>query len=105
MSTPEIQFTIRQKLFAGILPKEHCRQTWYGPGTGGICVTHGDPIQAFWVEAEHRRPWALHRLQCAKGGMLELDFQGERLAGKSYLRPEETGVSAGDPAAVDAGHA
>ncbi|MDB5113490.1 MAG: hypothetical protein JWL78_560 [Chloroflexi bacterium] len=75
------------------------------PGQGGICVTHGDPIQAFWVEAEHRRPWALHRLQCAKGGMLELDFEGERLAGKRYLPPEETGVSAGDPAVVDASHA
>jgi broad specificity phosphatase PhoE len=75
------------------------------PGRGGICVTHGDPIQAFWVESEHRRAWALHRLQCAKGGMLELDFAGEHLAGKRYLPPEETGASASDSAAVDASHA
>jgi hypothetical protein len=38
VTTPEIQFTIRQKLFNGILPKEHSRQTWYGPGTGGMCA-------------------------------------------------------------------
>jgi broad specificity phosphatase PhoE len=75
------------------------------PGQGGVCVTHGDPIQAFWVESEGRRPWALHRLQCAKGGMLELDYEGERLAGKRYLPPEETGVSTGDSAAADASHA
>ena len=24
------------------------------PGDGGICVSHGDPIQGFWVAAEHR---------------------------------------------------
>jgi broad specificity phosphatase PhoE len=75
------------------------------PGQGGVCVTHGDPIQAFWVESEHRRAWALHRLQCAKGGMLELDFAGEQLAGKRYLPPEETGASTGDSAALDTGHA
>ena len=44
MSTPEIQSTIRQKLFNGILPKEHCRQTWYGPGTGGMCAACDRPI-------------------------------------------------------------
>lgn len=75
------------------------------PGQGGICVTHGDPIQAFWVESEHRRAYALHRLQCAKGGMLELDYEGERLLGRRYLPPEETGVSSGGSAAADASHA
>jgi broad specificity phosphatase PhoE len=49
------------------------------PGDGGICVSHGDPIQGFWVSSEHRPRYALHRLQCAKGGMLELDYDGEAL--------------------------
>jgi broad specificity phosphatase PhoE len=75
------------------------------PGQGGVCVTHGDPIQAFWVEAEHRRAYALHRLQCAKGGVLELDYRGERLVGKRYLPPEEAGASAGASSAIDATHA
>ena len=75
------------------------------PGQGGVCVSHGDPIQALWVESEGRRPWALHRLQCAKGGMLELDYEGERLVGKTYRPPEETGVSAGGSTAADASHA
>ena len=75
------------------------------PGQGGVCVSHGDPIQALWVESEGRRPWALHRLQCAKGGMLELDYEGERLVGKTYRPPEETGVSAGGSTAADATHA
>ena len=75
------------------------------PGQGGICVSHGDPIQALWVESEGRGPWALHRLQCAKGGMLELDYDGERLLGKRYLPPEETGASADGSTAADASHA
>ncbi|HEX6492027.1 MAG TPA: histidine phosphatase family protein [Candidatus Dormibacteraeota bacterium] len=75
------------------------------PAQGGICVSHGDPIQALWVEADRRGPWALHRLQCAKGGMLELDYDGERLLGKRYLPPEETGASADGSTAADASHA
>jgi broad specificity phosphatase PhoE len=75
------------------------------PGQGGICVSHGDPIQALWVESDGRRPWALHRLQCAKGGMLELDYEGERLAATSYLAPGEIGASAGGSTAADASQA
>lgn len=59
------------------------------PGAGGICVSHGDPIQAFWVEADGRPPWALHRLQCLKGGMLVLDYEAGRLAARAYLPPSE----------------
>lgn len=59
------------------------------PAGSGVCVTHGDPIQGFWVDADGRSPFALHRLQCAKGGMLVLDYEGGRLAGKTYVPPEE----------------
>ena len=59
------------------------------PERGGICVSHGDPIQAFWVRSEGRRPWALHRLQCAKGGMLELEYAGGRLASTVYRPPRK----------------
>jgi broad specificity phosphatase PhoE len=59
------------------------------PGEEGICVSHGDPIQAFWVEAEGRHAYALHRLQCAKGGMLSLEYDGERLVGKQYRPPRQ----------------
>ena len=34
----DLRSAIRAKILAGDLPKEHCRMTWYGPGTGGICV-------------------------------------------------------------------
>ena len=57
------------------------------PGRGGICVSHGDPIQAFWVEADGRPAYALHRLECAKGGLLELDYDGERLINVTYRSP------------------
>jgi broad specificity phosphatase PhoE len=61
------------------------------PGEGGICVSHGDPIQAFWIQAEGRPPYALHRLQCAKGGVLELDYEGENLLNITYRSPRSLG--------------
>ncbi len=57
------------------------------PGDGGICVSHGDPIQGFWVASEGRPRYALHRLQCAKGGLLQLDYEGEALRRLRYLSP------------------
>ncbi|HZB97032.1 MAG TPA: histidine phosphatase family protein [Candidatus Sulfotelmatobacter sp.] len=54
------------------------------PGESGICVSHGDPIQAFWVAADGRPSRALHRLQCAKGGVLELDYADHTLINISY---------------------
>ena len=53
-----------------------------------VLVSHGDPIQAYWATAERRPPWALHRLQCAKGGLLELSLREGRLIDKSYISPE-----------------
>lgn len=62
------------------------------PGDGGICVSHGDPIQAFWVEADGRPAYALHRLQCAKGGMLVLDYRDTTLVRLEYWSPQRVGA-------------
>lgn len=59
------------------------------PGQSFVCVSHGDPIQAFWAASDHRWPWALHRLQCAKGGLLELRYRGQTLVAKTYLSPQD----------------
>lgn len=64
------------------------------PDEGGVCVSHGDPIQAFWLRSESRPPWALHRLQCAKGGVLELDYSDGALERITYCPPARD-----DPAA------
>jgi len=74
------------------------------PGESGICVSHGDPIQAFWVQADGRPPYALHRLQCAKGGMLVLDYSGENLEHLEYWPPERIGASAAAEPEADASH-
>ena len=58
------------------------------PGEGGICISHGDPIQAFWIHAERRPDYALHRLQCAKGGRLDLDYEGTVLRTITYRAPD-----------------
>lgn len=65
------------------------------PGQAFVCVSHGDPIQAFWTTTEGRPPWALHRLQCAKGGLLKLTYRGDRLTEKIYLSPEAVAAAAG----------
>lgn len=65
------------------------------PGESGICVSHGDPIQAFSVVTEGLPNRALHRLQCAKGGMLELTYEGSTLVNRTYLSPERIGAPDG----------
>jgi hypothetical protein len=53
MSDPdELLPGIRQKILDGTLPKQNCRMTWYGPGTGGICVACEQAIAAHDVEVE-----------------------------------------------------
>ena len=37
---------IRRRIRTGDLPKEYCRITWFGPGTGRICVVCDQPITA-----------------------------------------------------------
>ena len=48
----DLSSAIRRNIFAGVLPKAHCRMTWYGAGTGGICVGCERPIAAAEVEVE-----------------------------------------------------
>ena len=44
MSDPdELLPGIRQKILDGTLPKQNCRMTWYGPGTGGMRAGHRGP--------------------------------------------------------------
>jgi len=62
------------------------------PGGSGICISHGDPIQAFAIEADGRSDRALHRLECAKGGLLELTYEDGTLVNKTYRSPESIGV-------------
>ena len=79
-----------------------------GEGSG-ICISHGDPIQAFWIRHLGRRPWALHHLQCAKGGLLALDYEGGELTKVIYVPPQlaapagadQPGDPAGEPPAAD----
>lgn len=75
------------------------------PGGAFVCISHGDPIQAFWATSDHRLPWALHRLQCAKGGLLELQYRDQELTSKTYRSPQDlatavTGSEATEPAAA-----
>lgn len=74
------------------------------PGDGGICISHGDPIQAFWVQADGRPPYALHRLQCAKGGMLVLDYIDENLQHLEYWPPDRIAASSAVEPEADASH-
>jgi hypothetical protein len=46
---------IRRKILDGTLPKQNCRMTWYGPGTGGICVACEKVIAA--DDLEGRSAW------------------------------------------------
>jgi hypothetical protein len=67
MSPPDdLREGIRKKILRGVLPKEHCRMTWYGPGTGGICMACELRIAADEVEVECDLPGGgtirLHRM-------------------------------------------
>jgi broad specificity phosphatase PhoE len=75
------------------------------PDHGGICVSHGDPIQAFWINAEHRGAYALHRLQVAKGGRLELDYEDHTLSRLAYCRPSTAGAPEAASARPGSSHA
>lgn len=44
--------TIREKILSGDLPKKHCRTTWYGYGTHGICAACARAMGPHEVEVE-----------------------------------------------------
>ena len=48
----DFEFMIREMLAKGRLPKENCRMTWYGLGTGGICGACEQPIEPSEVEED-----------------------------------------------------
>lgn len=75
------------------------------PGSEGVGVSHGDPIQAFWIRSLGRPAWALHRLQCAKGGLLALDYDRRRLVDIKYLPPATLDAAAAPSPASDVSHA
>lgn len=75
------------------------------PGEGGIAISHGDPIQAFWIRHQKRHRWALHRLQCAKGGLLELDYRGTTLDRITYVPPDRHPRPTAEGAEAETSHA
>jgi hypothetical protein len=50
--TNDLRHPICRGILDGVLPREHCRMTWYGPGTGGTCVAGEQPITAEDTEVE-----------------------------------------------------
>lgn len=48
----ELLDIIRAKILRGDLPKEHCRMTWYAPGTGALCAACERSIMAAEIEVE-----------------------------------------------------
>ena len=65
------------------------------PGEGGICISHGDPIQAFWNRVEGKGRFLT--LGCAKGGLLQIDFVGRNLESVTYRPPESLGGEPAEP--------
>jgi hypothetical protein len=51
-SDDDLLAQIREKVFTGRLPKEHCRMTWFGPGRGGRCAACEQPIGPQDLEVE-----------------------------------------------------
>jgi broad specificity phosphatase PhoE len=48
-------------------------------GEAAALVSHADPIKAFWNEYLGRAHWRFHGLKLAKGGFLELVYDGDDL--------------------------
>jgi hypothetical protein len=67
MDTPALTAAILDRLVTGALPRQKCRMTWFGPGTGKYCVACDRRITAPDIECECEGPEGrlifLHR-QC-----------------------------------------
>jgi broad specificity phosphatase PhoE len=73
------------------------------PGATGVCISHGDPIQAFWIRHLGRHAWSLHHLQCVKGGMLVLDYVDRKLTHITYVPPDAQPAPVAAPSAGASG--
>jgi broad specificity phosphatase PhoE len=59
------------------------------PGETTACVSHADPLQAAWIllEDRSRTELEMYRKSIARAGVLEVDFDGSRVAGVAYVPP------------------
>ena len=57
MSEPdELVARVRGKIVARHLPKQDCRRTWHGYGTGVLCAACDQPVDPSEVEVECELP-------------------------------------------------
>jgi hypothetical protein len=61
MDQDELRVTIREKLAGGVLPKEKCQVTWFGPGAGHRCVACERTISRQDIECECEQEHGLLR--------------------------------------------
>jgi len=83
---------IRQKILDGTLPKQNCHVTWYGHGTGQICVACERPIAADDVEVERDLPHrlaAVRRIHLVAPPVAELRRRLGRVSKRSIERAGE----------------
>lgn len=56
-------------------------------GKAAALVSHADPIKAFWNRFVGQADWRFHSLRVAKGGFLELEYEGDRLTSVTPHEP------------------
>jgi hypothetical protein len=56
MDREQLRMTIREKLARGVLPREKCQVTWFGPGTDNACVACERLISRQEIECECDQP-------------------------------------------------
>jgi broad specificity phosphatase PhoE len=61
------------------------------PDEVSVCVSHADPLQAAWILLDGRPQTEveMYRKAVARGGVLEVDLEGGRAVGVSYVPPPE----------------
>jgi broad specificity phosphatase PhoE len=67
-------------------------------GQAAAIVSHADPVKAFWNGHLGRANWRFHILELAKGGFLELRYEGDRLVRVVPHGPLRAPASAPDEA-------
>jgi hypothetical protein len=56
LETNALTAVIVEKLAAGALPRQKCRVTWFGPGTGNACAACNRPVSRDEIECECEEP-------------------------------------------------